>query len=224
MKILLIGANGKMGQEVATVAKEIGEEIIVGIDKMAKKTEDFEIYNNLNLIKIKPDVIIDFSTCEDREEFTNYAYSKKIPYACFSTIVSKSDFERFELISSIIPVLICSNASRGMNALIDMLECAKYRLKDADVVVSEYHHKQKKDSPSGSAKTILKGLLPVFIDPQVAAFRVGSEKGMHKVEFYLEDEILEISHRATSRKVFATGAIEMAKKLLEKEKGLFFRL
>lgn len=224
MKILLIGANGNMGREVISVCKDTENEIIAGVDRERIQIGELEVYDSIKFIQNKPDVIIDFSTCEDRGEYIKYAMVNQVPYCCFSTIISNSDIEKFQELSHFTKVLICSNTSKGMNALLDMLEIAKTRLYGADVVISEYHHRLKKDAPSGSAKKIIATLKPIFPNLQISAFRVGSEKGLHKVEFFFEEEVVEISHRVLSRRVFALGAIDMAKRLLNKSHGIYYRI
>ena len=224
MKILLIGASGKMGREVISVCQSQNDKVVCGIDKECMQIEGVSVFDDIKLVDKSVDVMIDFSTCENRQEYINYSKENCLPYCCFSTLISDEDYKSFQSLSKTVPVLVCSNTSRGMNALLDMLEICKTRLVGADVVVSEYHHKGKKDSPSGSAKSIIKDLESMFKELQISAFRVGNERGTHKVEFYLEDEVVEISHRVLSRRVFAVGAVDMAKKLLEKENGLFERL
>lgn len=224
MKILLIGASGKMGREVISVCQNLNDKVVCGVDREYMQINGVSVFDDIKLVDKSVDVIIDFSTCENRQDYINYSKENCVPYCCFSTLVSDDDYKRLQSLSKIVPVLVCSNTSRGMNALFDMLEICKTRLVGADVAVSEYHHKWKKDSPSGSAKSIIKNLESVFEDLQISAFRVASEKGTHRVEFYLDDEVIEISHKVLSRRVFAVGAVEMANKLLEKENGLFDRL
>lgn len=213
MRVLIVGGLGKMGQEVAKICEESGYDVVGKIDK---NDDIFQIEN--------ADVIVDFSTCDDRTDYVEYARKKKIAYCCFSTLVSASDLKKMKGLAKVCPVLMCPNASRGINAILDMLKVCAQQLVGADVVVCEYHHKQKKDAPSGTAKTILNFLLPTFNDAKVVSYRVGNERGTHKIEFYLDDEKIEITHQVASRRVFAIGAIEMAKRTMLLPAGFYTKI
>ena len=111
--------------------------------------------------------------------------------------------------------------SKAFTEVYEILKVICPKLTHADAVVTEYHHKQKLDSPSGTAKEIEKILEAEEINFNTCAFRVGNEKGYHKVQFFFGDEILEIAHRANSRKIFAAGAINAMHKLSSKPAGLY---
>jgi len=81
-----------------------------------------------------------------------------------------------------------------------------------DVLASEIHHRAKKDSPSGTMKTLLDILQRQgFKQIQVQSARVGDEKGTHTISFFSEDEELVLSHRVNNRSVFARGALLAAR-------------
>ena len=75
----------------------------------------------------------------------------------------------------------------------------------------EIHHNKKIDSPSGTAKTLC-NILDIPYE-KATSHRLGSMFGQHKIYFALEDEVLEITHTAYSKKIFAMGAIEAGKKM-----------
>lgn len=225
MKFLLIGCNGKMGKQIAEVVKESeSDKIVAGVDLFASQKQDFPIYSNIYDITCDFDAIIDFSTSQDRKEYIKFAENKKSPYGCFSTICSDGDKVLFQNLSQYCPVLFCKNASLGVNTLYKLVEIASKSMPNADVVLTEYHHKAKVDAPSGTAKNIEKIFALNNVNFTTSAFRVGSEKGTHSIKFFLEDEILEIKHTATSRKIFALGAISLMHKLIEKENAVYYEL
>ena len=78
---------------------------------------------------------------------------------------------------------------------------------------------QKYDEPSGTMKNIIELMKDKKYN--VTSLRVGTIRGEHEVIFYGDDEYIRIKHTALSRKIFANGALESAKWLLIKEKGLF---
>ena len=223
MKIILLGANGNMGKEIQDAAmKDNSCEIVCRVD--LTQNHNTSIIDDINLFNDDADIIIDFSTSKDRKSFIKYSKDKNLPYACFSTNISSEDEKLLLDLSKHLPVLICQNASRGINLIYEMIELACQKISQADVALCEYHHKNKKDSPSGTAKKI-EGILNSYnMNFQTNSFRVGNEKGFHKISFYLEDEIIEISHQTFSRKIFAFGALKMCEKLIQQNKGIYYNL
>ena len=144
-----------------------------------------------------------------------------------------------------IPVVQAPNMSLGVNLLFVLLEQAGRALKDRgyDVEIIERHHRKKKDSPSGTAlglgQAVARGL-DVKLDEVAVhgrhglvktdrsateigfhAVRGGDIVGDHTVMFATEGELVEISHRATSRDTFAIGALRAAAWLKGRPPGLY---
>lgn len=209
MKIILIGYNGKMGQNVINC--------LTGEDSVVQKIGESDELDEKNF----GDVIIDFSTAKSREKFIKYSFENKIPYCCFATNYNDDDLKNLKKLSHIVPVLICSNASKGVNLMFDMIKSIAPKVNNGDIIIEEYHHKQKIDSPSGTARKIES----IFQDNgkqfKTHAFRVGNECGTHIVKIFFEDEVLEIKHVAKSRRIFALGAIELSRELIQKDIGLY---
>jgi 4-hydroxy-tetrahydrodipicolinate reductase len=144
--------------------------------------------------------------------------------------------------SSKIAILQASNMSIGVNLTLALLKQASTLLgADIKVEISETHHVHKKDSPSGTAITmgevianstnknlddckVIDDKLELEADIGEIKFnsiREGEVIGDHRVSFIMDDEVIEISHRAINRKVFANGAIEAAVWLSDKEPGIY---
>ena len=144
-----------------------------------------------------------------------------------------------------IPVVLAPNMSLGVNLLCVLLEQAARGLKDRgyDVEIIERHHRKKKDSPSGTAlglgQAVARGL-DVDLDKVALhgregmapgerttteigfhAVRGGDIVGDHTVMFATEGEVIEFSHRATSRDTFAIGALRAADWLAGRKPGLY---
>ena len=111
-------------------------------------------------------------------------------------------------------------------------------LADWDKEIVELHHNQKVDAPSGTAKLLLQALDPdgeaLVVHGReglcgkrkkeeigVVSLRGGTVAGEHTVSFFGEDEILEITHKASSRKIFAAGALRAAEALSPKPAGWY---
>ena len=186
------------------------------------------------------DVIIDFSHYSRLEKLLEFATSKRIPLVLATTGYSQDILEKIEEASKVVPILLSSNMSLGINLIQDILERITPLLYgNYDIELIEKHHNKKIDSPSGTAKTLLETMeKSVFESIQRKYGRVGMEKrekneigvhslrggtivGEHSVLFCGNDELIEIKHTALSKKIFAEGAIQAARFLVGKEPRLY---
>ncbi|MCI0400788.1 MAG: 4-hydroxy-tetrahydrodipicolinate reductase [Gammaproteobacteria bacterium] len=142
-----------------------------------------------------------------------------------------------------IPIVFAPNMSVGVNLCFKLLETAAHVLgDDVDIEIIEAHHRHKIDAPSGTAVRMGEiiasvlgrdlaqcaiygrhGTLPQR-DSKTIGFetiRAGDLVGEHTVMFAAPGERVEITHRASSRKTFATGAIRAAQWVMQQDKGLF---
>ena len=109
---------------------------------------------------------------------------------------------------------------------------------DFDIEITETHHSQKADAPSGTAKLLLEAvdpqhrLRPVYgregncgrrekDEVGIHALRGGTVAGTHTVHFFGPDEELELTHRAASRQIFVNGALHIARLLPGRPKGVY---
>lgn len=208
MNIILIGAAGKMGREIVKCLP-CDDQIVQKID-----------VDNMPDMSADVDVIIDFSTAKDRASYIDFATKNRVPYCCFATGISDEDMSSLKKLSQRVPVLVCSNASVGVNLMFEIADIVSKKVDGADIVLTEYHHKSKKDTPSGTAKKLEEIISLNGKNVKTNALRVGNECGTHVLQFFFEDEILEIKHIAKSRKIFALGAIKMARSVCKRKKGL----
>ena len=231
---MLIGSNGKMGQELTKIINQSKTDQIVAYVDIKNDTNNqnqhLPIYSTIPNKTIRSEntdfnIIVDFSTKINKDDIINCALLNKVPLAIFSTICSADDLKVLKQASKYIPVLHCQNTSLGVNTFLNILPMLKEIFDNADIVLEETHHKNKLDLPSGTAKLIeskIKTLshTPVFTH----SLRVGNECGTHTLKLFMEDECLTISHRANSRKIFAIGAYNMIKKLSLKKPGFYTSL
>ncbi len=222
MKFLLIGCNGKMGKTISKLVEKYNDIIVCGLDTYQNEEHNFKIYQNIFEVTEDFDAIIDFSTTDDHSNFINYAVMKNIPYGLFSTIVNEKTKKTLNDASKHIPILFCKNASTGINLLYELIEICAKSLGNPQTIIQEYHHKQKLDKPSGTAKEIENILSKNNISFETHSYRVGNEKGTHVIQFFLEDETITLTHTAKSRNIFAHGAILAMHKLKNKENNLYF--
>jgi 4-hydroxy-tetrahydrodipicolinate reductase len=138
-----------------------------------------------------------------------------------------------------IALLSAPNMSLGVNLIDALLPQLKPLVGEFDIEIVETHHRLKKDSPSGTAlrwaKTLAKtfGRKIVNSRPEgvtqgrdkeeiyVHAMRGGTVPGEHTIYFFGPDEVIEITHRAASRLIFAKGAVMAAKWIIGQKPGLY---
>ena len=242
IKILLNGANGRMGQEIARLAAESEQyEIVAGVDSYTEKENKFPVYKTLSECKEEFDVIIDFSNASGLEALLSFAKDKKKGVIISTTGHSAEQKELMKESSKEIPVFFSANMSLGINLLIDLAKKAALVLGDAyDIEIVEKHHNQKLDAPSGTALAIADGISEVEPSPMeytydrhsvrkkrdkkeigISSVRGGTIVGEHEVLFCGPDEIIEIKHHAASRRVFAEGALRAAAFLCDKGAGMY---
>lgn len=223
------------------------ELIIHGTGTMGKILKECATNKNINITGFadeltdeKGDVIIDFSHFSRLENLLNYALDKNLPLVIATTGYSQEIFNKIEEASKKIPILLSSNMSLGINLLQDILERITPLLYgNYDIELIEKHHNKKLDSPSGTAKTLVE-VIEKSISTNlkknygregmerrekkeigIHSLRGGTIVGEHSILYCGSDEIIEIKHTALSKKIFAEGAIQGAKFLIDKESGLY---
>jgi 4-hydroxy-tetrahydrodipicolinate reductase len=106
--------------------------------------------------------------------------------------------------------------------------------KDYDIVITEIHHTQKKDAPSGTAISLAEQVLEGVSrkkkwvnhisnnseELEILSERIDPEPGTHKVRYFSEIDDVEIIHKAHNRKGFALGAV-LAAEFIKDRKGIF---
>lgn len=228
---MFVIGDGRMG----TIIRELVEADegltlagIVGID-----TKD-----DLREAAPAADVAIDFSH-KDMLPLVE-AYIRRTGAALVSGVTGYSDEElaRVRALADRAPVIHSANYSLGVAVLRRLSALAAQALAEFDIEITETHHNQKADAPSGTAKLLLDAVNPDgAYEPVygrvgmcgkrdsreigVHALRGGTVAGTHTVHFFGSDEEVELTHRATSRRIFATGAVAAAKKLVAADPGFY---
>ncbi len=241
IKAILVGACGKMGNNICECAKQDNDiKIVAGIDKI-NTGKDFPVFSNFNDIKMQADVIIDFSNVALLDSILEYALENKTPVILATTGYSEAQIEKIKNASKSIPVFFTFNMSIGVNLLCSLAKKAADILGDGfDIEIIEKHHNQKIDAPSGTAIMLANAINGVFDDkldyeydrhskrakrPKneigIHSVRGGTIVGEHDVIFAGCDEVITLSHQAQSKQVFAVGALRAAKFIFEKPAGLY---
>ena len=240
--VLLIGANGHMGKEIQLALNNHASlELVAGFDRANDANASFPIYQDLQQIQEKIDVVIDFSHHSLTQKVIDFCLEKKYPLVIATTGLSETLYKEITLASQDIPVFYSANFSLGINALIQALQKVTPLLEDDfQIEVIEKHHSRKKDAPSGTALLLADSINDVLTTKKeyiygrsgtentnplneigIHAVRGGTIPGEHTILFAGEDEIIEFKHTALSRRIFANGAIKAADFLAKQTPGFY---
>ena len=234
MNILLLG-YGKMGKTIEQIAQERGHQIVARIDA----------HNNADLQTIDAaavDVVIEFSSPESAVANIKTCLERGWPVVCGTTgwLAHRPEIE--ELCRQKQGAFFyASNYSIGVNLFFRLNKTLAQFMRNYPsyhVSMTEIHHTEKKDAPSGTAITLAEGLmenlpnLTGWVEKEegaagtstdavaIESLREGTVPGTHIVRFESDVDRIEISHVAHSRQGFALGAV-VAAEWLQGRAGVF---
>ena len=238
--LLIHGGSGQMGRAVtALAAKTAGLRVLGILDLRGSKQEALE---GTPVIDHIPDgeggnrVVVDFTRAEALEPL--FAALRGTATKLVSGTTGLSDVERslLETYSQEAAVVYDENMSYGVSVMKRMLRSAAGLFEGgADIEIVEFHHRAKRDHPSGTtfalARAIDETALVVAGRTRAAqsagrvirahSARLGGVPGEHHVYFATDDEVVTVSHRALSRDAFARGALRAACFVAGKDRGLY---
>lgn len=202
------GSTGKLGSKIKSLVNNKSTYVFNNISREI----DYEP-------SIGKDVIIDVSSPEGTKDLLEYLISKN----CFVPIIigttGKLPTNLIKVYSEYAPIAIISNFSYGIPILEKILKNIDYS--DWNVSIEEIHHKEKKDSPSGTAKTLSNIIGEV---ENIESKREEDVFGVHKVKLENENEIIEFNHTAKNRDIFASGSLRYIDWILEKSPDIYYDL
>ena len=253
IKIGVSGASGKMGIEIIDLINKTKNLILnsaleqkdsphIGDKIKNVDNKSIEINSDFN-DQLKDDVFIDFTRPEATLEYLSFCLKNNVPMVIGTTGFNDIELKQIKSASDEIPILVSPNMSFGVNATMRLLEYAtKIFGKDHDIEIIEAHHKDKVDSPSGTAikmgeviaNSLNKDKNDIFnlnrsikqkkrVDGEIgfSSIRAGKIIGDHTVLFASDSEIIKIEHNALDRSTFASGAIKAAEFIYDKDPGLY---
>ena len=232
MRAVVCGANGAMG---CLICAALGDSVIgkVSIDGQNGVPKTFA-----QLGPVNADVVIDFSHHTAVADVL--AYAREIGAAAVIGTTGHTPEEKSLIFSAAedIPVFYAGNVSLGIAVLCRLVKQAVSFFPDADVEIVEIHHTRKVDAPSGTAHMLFNAVKEVRSDAVencgrsgegkrtknevgVHALRMGNVVGIHEVHITTANQSLVLKHESGSRAMLADGAVEAAKFMVGKEKGLY---
>jgi len=216
-KVGILGASGRVGSEVAALLApgyrrgpdllELADAVtgsgkLVSIEGVDCRTLEDEPREPVH-------VWVDFSRPEATLKLLETADA---PVVIGTTGFTDAELSRVRAYAERHAVLLAPNTSPSLAVVSKLLkQLPKADQWDCEVVLSEEHHKHKKDAPSGTAKRLIAVLAERgFTDPQVQVTRAGEIIGVHTVKLISANEEITIEHRVSQRRVFAEGALAAA--------------
>ena len=238
-KLIITGANGKMGKVIKSIVENRDDcEIVAGVDLNTDDNGAFPIYSSINDIKESADAIIDFSNPVLLNDLLSYSEKTSTPLVIATTGYSDEQKKQIAQASKTTPIFFTYNMSMGVNNLAK--KAVEVLGDDFDIEIVEKHHNQKIDAPSGTALMLADAMCEEIEKPMkyeydrhskrekrtkneigIHAVRGGTIVGEHEIIFAGRDEIITLSHSARSKEIFAVGAVNAAVYMNGKGAGLY---
>lgn len=231
IKIVIVGGNGQMGRMLAGLIEE---------------SQDLEVMDTIDIDSVdkydtlpKADVLLDFSRPASLPDICRYIRRTGTALVSGTTGYSEEEMKQLYSLADYAPVIYSANYSMGIAVFRKILTEITPVLKDSfDIELTETHHHRKADAPSGTAKALLAAIDPAGEytvlngregncgartkkEIGIHALRGGTISGIHTVSYFGEDEVIEITHTASSRKIFALGALNAARMLAGQVPGRY---
>lgn len=240
MKVLVSGIGGRMGGEIARLAREgfRGASLVAGYDVTPLSLSDCPTYTDWNAVRECPDLIIDFSHHAGTKALLSFAVARNIPVLIATTAHTDEELEAIREAGEVIPVFHAANMSLGVALLAELAKAAVRLYPHADVEIVEKHHNRKLDAPSGTALHLANAIREVREDATlncgrsgnakrtpseigIHAIRMGNIVGEHEILIGTDTETITLRHEAHSRALFAEGALAAAAFLVGRDAGLY---
>ncbi len=233
-RVIIVGSKGRMGEALMRLgALDPKLELVAGVDRD----------DNLAELIDKTDVLIEFAFHGATPALLELAIARNKALVIGTTGHTAEERAAISAAAEKIPVVFAANYSVGVNLLFYLTRIAAEKLGETyDQEVVEMHHRHKLDAPSGTARRLGEILAEtsggtyedltlhgrhgdVGARPQriigMHALRGGDVVGDHTVHFAATGERIELTHRASSRDTFASGALRAAQWLRSQKPGLY---
>lgn len=233
-RVCVLGSLGRMGRAVQDAAKSRSDlTVSAAIDRDGDMAASFAA----------SDVYVDFTTPDATRDAARLARERKLAAVVGTTGLTPDAEAALAELAKVAPVVVAANFSLGVNLVLGLVRQAANVLgPEWDAEVVETHHHNKRDAPSGTALAIARSIAAGHgvdydqvkrhtrdgdVGPRprgeigVSTIRGGDVIGEHVAYFFGEAERVEIAHRATSRTIFAAGALRAAAWAVGKPPGRY---
>ena len=246
IRVCVLGPSGRMGRAILEAAT--GVSVTAAADRAGSEVIGHEVARGVRVTSDvgaaleAADVYIDFTTPASTRGAAIAATPRRRAAAIGTTGRSAADDEAIAALAQVAPIVVAANFSVGVNLLLGLVKQAARALPDWDAEVVETHHRMKRDAPSGTALAIARSIADGRgadydavkrhtrdgdIRPRrpgeigLSTVRGGDVIGEHGAYFFGAAERIEIAHRATSRAIFAAGAVRAAAWVAGKPPGRY---
>ena len=196
-------------------------------------------FPSLAAVNTPADLLIDFTLPGGTRLAADWCALNNTALLSGTTGLQAEDFEALKRVALKVPVLWAPNLSHGVALMTALVRQAATALDaTAEVAINDVHHRHKVDAPSGTALALAGAVkegrsahLQVLADrgqtsgankdPVFSSVREGEVVGEHTVSFVLADEVIEITHKALDRDVFASGALKAGAWLVRQPAGYY---
>lgn len=231
-----------MGKEViSSLENSENLKFVCGLDRQEGEFLGVPVYSNPEKITEKIDVIIDFSHVHSTLKVVEFAKEKHIPIVIATTGFNVTQEKIIEEYSKDLPIFKSANMSFDINLMCKVVAELAPILANSDIEITETHHRNKVDAPSGTALLLANSInealgnkLKYVYDRHdlskkredneigFTSIRGGNIVGEHTVQFFGPYETFEIKHTSYSRSVFAEGALKAAEFIVNKPNRTIF--
>lgn len=250
MRLAVVGASGRMGRAVVALAKADGVDVVcaVGTTDVGRDVGELAgigaigtcVVDGLSAVEhARAEVVVDFSVPSATRSLASVAAAAGSAIVSGTTGLDAEASAALDRAAEAVPVFWEPNMSAGVHLLAKIVESCAGVLSDWDVEIVETHHRAKIDAPSGTALRLAERIRDArkavrFVHGRqgmpgprtseevgVHALRGGDVVGDHVVHLFGGGERIELTHRATSRAVFAHGALRAAKWICGRPPGRY---
>ena len=232
MKAILCGANGAMGKLIdGILGSQVTARVSLDGENGVARTFDELAPNNA-------EIIIDFSHHTAIADVMSYAKAHDCAVVVGTTGHTAEEKALIQEAARELPVFFSGNMSLGIAVLCRLAKEAAKWFPDADIEIVEVHHNRKVDAPSGTAHMLFHAIAQVRPEAVencgragegkrtkneigISSLRMGNVVGIHEVHICTGNQTLTLRHEAGNRGMLAEGAVEAARFLLGKPKGLY---
>ncbi len=190
------------------------------------------------------DVLIDFTRPQATMAYLEYCLANNKALVVGTTGFDKAQHDQFKKAAESTKIILAANMSIGVNLTFKLIQMAARAIgQDADIEIIEAHHRYKVDAPSGTALA-MGNVIAHELDRNLdqygvfsrhghtgerqaeqigfSVIRAGDIVGEHTAMFALDGERVEVTHKASDRNIYSSGALRAARWLVQqKQPGLY---
>lgn len=238
----LVHGAGRMARKILALMPEFPDYDLIGVVSRVPPESDnvSDWFASLEDTKEPSDLLIDFTLPGGTRAAAQWCASNGIALLSGTTGLSDDDTRALQDAALHVPVLWAPNLSQGVALMMALVrQTADVMGQEAEVAITDIHHVHKIDAPSGTAVALSSAVMegrakhqaaaehlesPSGCDehePVISSIRKGEVIGEHTVSFASAEEVIGITHKATSRDVFARGALKAGEWLVKQPPGYY---